>query len=93
MNGGYYVLIQFVTIFLDVISVAMLVRAVLSWFQMGDGQSPIGNFLFVVTEPFILPIRALFDRFGWFQNIPLDVPFFVTMLLLSMGSTMLTALI
>ncbi len=93
MSGGYYVLIQFVAIFLDAISLAMLVRVILSWFQMGEGQSVFGNFLYVVTEPFILPIRVLFDRLGWFRNIPLDIPFFVTMILLSLIRVMLSGTI
>lgn len=89
MPGGYYVLIRFVSIFLDAISLAMLLRVILSWFQMGDGQSAVGRFLFVVTEPFILPLRALCDRMGWFRNFPLDMPFFITMILLSFIRVML----
>lgn len=92
MPGGYYVLIQFVSLFLDVISIAMLVRVILSWFQMGDGQSAIGQFLYLVTEPFILPLRALCDRFGWFRNLPIDMPFFITMILLSVIRMILSGL-
>ena len=49
MSGGMYVLVQCVLIFIDVASIAMLGRAVLSWFTMG-GQTKIGAFLYVVTE-------------------------------------------
>lgn len=93
MAGGYYVLIRFVIIFLDVISIAMLVRAVLSWIRMGQGQGPVGNFVFVITEPFIMPIRALFDRLGWFQGSPLDMSFFITMMLLSLINMFLNGMI
>lgn len=83
MDNWYYILIQFVSIFLDVISIAMLVRVILSWFQMGEGQSSVGQFLYVVTEPFVMPLRALCERLGWFRNIPVDMPFLITMILLS----------
>ena len=82
MSGGMYVLVQCVLIFIDVASIAMLGRAVLSWFSMGE-QTKIGAFLYVITEPLIMPIRALCNRFGWFQGLPLDMPFLFTVVLLS----------
>ena len=93
MAGGYYVLIRFVIIFLDAISIAMLVRVVLSWLRMGEGQSPIGNFVLVITEPFIMPIRALFYRLNWFQDGPLDMAFLVTALLLSFVNMLLSGMV
>ena len=35
MSGGMYVIVRCVLIFIDVVSIAMLGRAVLSWFTMG----------------------------------------------------------
>ena len=86
-------LVRFVIIFIDVILVAMLVRAVLSWFTMGDGSSWLSHFLFVVTEPFILPIRVLFARLGWFQGLPLDMSFFITTMLLTLFNILLSGMI
>ena len=88
MSGGMYVLVQCVLIFIDVASIAMLGRAVLSWFTMGE-QTKIGAFLYVVTEPLIMPIRGLCNRFGWFQGTPLDMPFLITSLLMMMVSSFL----
>ena len=88
MTAAAYVLVQCLVIFIDILSLAMLVRAVLSWFIMGE-QSKIGAFLYVVTEPVILPIRALCNRFGWFQGIPLDMPFLITMMILSLAGMFL----
>ena len=68
----------------------MLVRAVLSWFPIRD-DNPILRFVVMVTDPLIAPIRALFDRMGWFRNFPLDMSFFVTFLLLSAASSVLGA--
>ena len=88
MTAAMYVLVQCLVIFIDILSVAMLVRAVLSWFTMGE-QTKIGAFLYVVTEPVILPIRALCNRFGWFRGMPLDMPFLITMVLLSFAGIFL----
>ena len=88
MTAAMYVLIQCLVIFIDVLCLAMLARAVLSWFIMGE-QSKIGAFLYVVTEPAILPVRALCHRFGWFRGVPLDMPFLITVVLLSFAGLFL----
>ena len=81
MSVGLYVVVRCAVLFIDVISIAMFVRAILSWIFV-DGQTKIGSFLYVVTEPVIAPIRALCERLGWFQGVPLDMPFFITAVLL-----------
>ena len=88
MTAAAYILVQCLVIFMDILSLAMLVRAVLSWFTMGE-QTKIGAFLYVVTEPVILPIRALCNRFGWFRGLPMDMPFLITMVLLSFAGIFL----
>ncbi len=88
--AALYVIVQCVLIFIDILSLAMFVRAILSWFTMGE-QTRIGAFLYVVTEPIILPIRALCARFGWFQGMPLDMPFLITMVMLSFAGIFLQA--
>lgn len=93
MDTGVYILVRFVIIFLDVILFAMLIRAILSWFTMGNGQSPLGGFLYVITEPFILPVRALCARFGWFQGSPLDLSFLITTMILSIANVILSGMI
>jgi uncharacterized protein YggT (Ycf19 family) len=66
---------------LSVLQIAMLIRAIMSWFP-GDSNK-LEIFLYSITEPLILPVRKLFERFNWFQGLPIDVSFFVTYLLLS----------
>lgn len=83
-----YVLIRFVSIFFDVLLFAMLGRAICSWF-MQEGESPLLNFLFIVTEPVILPLRMLCAAFGWFEGVPLDMPFMMTAGILSLASMFL----
>lgn len=77
---------------LNVLQVAMLIRAVLSWLPIGD-DNPFVMLVTVITEPVIAPIRALFDRLGWFRDIPIDISFIVAVILLSAVSTTLNILL
>ena len=77
----YFVVTQVVSLFLYAVELAMFLRAVLSWFPIEPNK--FTNLLYAITEPFIYPIRHLFHRMNWFQDSPLDVPFFVTFLLIS----------
>ena len=69
-----------VTLLLMFIQLAMLVRAILSWFPI---DNRFVDFVYAVTEPFILPIRRLFERMGWFQGLPIDISFMVSYLLIT----------
>ena len=68
------------------LEICMLLRAILSWFPIRE-DNPILVFVSMVTEPIIRPIRMLFERFGWFQNMPIDISFFVAYLLLTIVGT------
>ena len=61
----------------------MLIRALLSWFPAVSG---IYDFLHLVTEPIIMPVRILFDKMGIDSSLPIDLPFLVTYILLSVIS-------
>ncbi len=80
-----YFLLIFVKCVLWVLEIAMFVRAVLSWFPGGD-DNVLERFVRIITEPFIAPIRFIFDKFGWGSDLPLDLPFFVTLILISIAS-------
>lgn len=80
MTVALMVIKSAVSIFLMAIQLAMLLRAVLSWFPL---ENRFIDFLHNVTEPFIYPIRRLFERFGWFQGMPIDISFMVSYILLS----------
>ena len=77
-----------VVLLLSAVQLAMLLRAILSWFPMDSNK--FVDFLYGITEPFILPIRALFEKMNWFQNLPIDIAFLVTYLLLSVLSMVLS---
>ena len=76
-------------VFLGAMEIAMLARAVCSWFQ-ADGESGLYLFLVGITEPLIAPVAALFETFGWFEDSFLDVPFLVTMMIISLVETLLS---
>ena len=84
----FYFLKQFILIFVNAISIAMFVRAIMSWFDPMK-EMKISYFLFVLTEPVILPVRALCEKKHWFEGLPLDMPFMITWLLLSVIGTVL----
>ena len=77
-----YILILTVRALVGVLEFLMLARAILSWLPVGE-DSPVENFLYTVTEPVIMPVRSLCERFGWFDGLPIDMPFFITFIILS----------
>ena len=81
MPEPIYVLAVFVLTFIDVISWAMCIRAVLGWFFV-DNSGKLMHFLYVITEPAILPIRKLFYKLNWFQGMPFDMAYMFTYLAL-----------
>ncbi|MBE6702561.1 MAG: hypothetical protein E7585_04005 [Ruminococcaceae bacterium] len=86
------ILIHTVEALLFIIETCMLVRAILSFLPVQEDNSFL-LFTVMVTEPIVMPVRALFDRFGWFQDIPIDIPFLIGYILLSTVSTLLTVLL
>ena len=74
-------------ILISVIQTAMFVRAIMSWFPFGEGK--FSAFLYAITEPIIYPIRALFEKMNWGVGLPIDIPFFITFILLSFISMFL----
>ena len=89
MPAPIYVLVNFVLIFIEVLSFAMLIRAVLSWFT--DGSGGFSRFLYVLTEPAIMPIRKLLVKMNWLQDSPIDFSFTFTYLALMLIQMLLMA--
>ena len=65
--------------------ILLLLRALLSWFFGAENR--FIDFVFAVTEPMIMPFRLLCDRFGWFQDSPIDVPFLMTVIAVAILET------
>ena len=90
MNIGVYLVLQSALLFVDVIDIALLARMLMGWIMMGE-QNGITSFLYVITEPVIMPVRALCNRLGLFRGLPFDMPFFITAVLLMVISIALQA--
>ena len=86
-----YLLVQFALVFIEVLSLAMLIRVLLSWFT--DGSGKFSQFLYVLTEPAVMPMRLLLAKLNWFQDSPIDFSFTFTFLALFIVETLLGLLI
>ena len=89
-----YLIAKVVSILLALELDAMLLRAILSWFDTGRGGfiSALTGILTMVTEPIILPVRFLLSRIPAASNLPIDLSFFITFILLSLLQVFLPAL-
>jgi YggT family protein len=72
---------------IDIIMIAMAVRAVMSWFV--DEDNAVLSFLYSITEPLVLPVRKLLHKFSGSSAFPLDISFFITYMLLVLLRTVL----
>lgn len=60
----------------------LAIRAVLSWFPGGPSGNPLYSFFCRMTEPYVAPVRRLFDRFPSYNSLPVDMSVFATCLIL-----------
>ena len=91
MPWPIYILVQFVLVFIEVLSLAMFIRVILSWFT--DGSGKFSQFLYVLTEPAVMPMRLILAKLNWFQNTPIDFSFTFTFLALFVIETLLGLLL
>ncbi len=83
MTAVVAVLVGVVRTALYVINLAMLARAILSWFPL-DEESRLVGILLLLTEPFVHPIRCILERFETFRNSPIDLSFTIAATLILM---------
>ena len=76
-----YIVTSIVRCLIVALQFAMFLRAILSWFMPGNDNAVV-EFLYTVTEPIIMPVRSFLERFEVVRNLPIDISFFVTYLLL-----------
>jgi YggT family protein len=62
--------LTFLELLLQILSIAILVRILLSWFPV-DPSNPIIRILFEVTEPVLAPFRRVIPRIGMFDLSPI----------------------
>ena len=89
METFLFVFEQTVTVFLLVLQLAMLARAIRSWFPI---ENRLVDLVYAITEPIVYPFRWLFERLNWFQGFPLDMSFLAAYLTVSIVLVLLPAL-
>lgn len=88
MDNILYMLAQIATLFLGAINIAMLIRAVTSWIPDLDGAWL--DLVYMLTEPVVAPIKAIFDFFPVFRNSPIDFSFLIAFMLLNIVQELLS---
>ena len=88
MQAVMYVISNAVRILLMALQLLMLVRAIMSWI-MPDEDNALFNFVYMTTEPVIVPVWFLLDRFEFIRRLPIDISFLVTYILLSVVQSLL----
>jgi YggT family protein len=76
---------QLVSLLINVLMLAILIRAILSWF-MQVGRDPFTRLLVDITEPLLAPIRQLMSRI--IPGMFIDVSPFVAILVLQFLASM-----
>ena len=67
-------LIQFVGLLFNILTYAILVRALLSWFPIAP-DNPLVRILDDITEPILAPLRKVVPRLGAFDITPIVAMF------------------
>jgi YggT family protein len=65
-----YYLLTFVELLFNILQFAIIIRALLSWFNPRE-DNPIVRFLFDITEPILAPLRRIVPRLGMVDVTPL----------------------
>jgi YggT family protein len=63
-------IVSLVALFLNVLSIAIIIRALMSWFDP-TFNSAVGKIILDVTEPIMRPIRQVIPNFGMFDISPI----------------------
>ena len=71
---------------------ALLISAILSWVAP-DAEGWLVNLIYAITEPFLLPVRKLLAKKNLNSAGPLDLSFFLTVMLILIIRACLSALI
>ena len=73
---------RFALILIDVLDIAFLLRALMSWIDMEENV--FTELVYRLTEPFIVPFRMLFVKLNWFQQIPIDMAYLSAVIAISL---------
>lgn len=83
MPEPIYVVVQFALMLIKVVSFGMLVRVLLSWFELNP-ENVLVKLLYALTEPAVHPMRKLFEKKNWFADLPVDMSLIATFLVITL---------
>ena len=65
--------VQFVSILADILSIALIARVLVSWFNIGPDNPiyPVVSIVYQITEPILAPLRSVLPRFGMLDFSPM----------------------
>lgn len=86
-----YLFSRTVNAFFEVLMFAMLARSLTSLLMLDDDNFFVG-LLYSLTEPAVYPVRALCERFGWFEGAMIDIPYFISFFIISGLSVLVSGL-
>ena len=82
MYNFIYVLTTLVNVALSALQLLLIARALLSWMPF-DEDSKLICFITMLTEPVVLPLRLIFERFDALADLPIDISCMAAFLILS----------
>jgi YggT family protein len=65
------VIAEVISVTIWVLTIAIIARALLSWFPNVNPYNPIVEFLITITEPILAPIRSIMPRIGMIDLTPM----------------------
>ena len=88
MEAIFYIFAKVISLMLSAISLAMFARVIMQLASALTSFKAESNkfylFCFTVTEIFVTPIRYLCAKFNLFTHTPIDAPFFIAYILISL---------
>ena len=92
MSAFLYVVLAVLNGLIEILTLLMLIRAILSWFPVADRSSKIMSFLYMVTDIVVSPVRRVLDRFDSLKNFPIDISFLAAYVILHLVQAFLGSL-
>ena len=93
MEAIFYITAKVISLMLTAATTAMFARVIMQLLSMMTSFNVEGNkfyiFCFTITEIIVTPVRFLCAKFNLFTGTPIDAPFFITYLLLSLMQSFL----
>ena len=68
-----YILIRALDLLLQIIEIALVIRAVLSWIPSISRDNPFIVLIRQITEPILRPVRAMVEKSSFGRNSMIDI--------------------